>query len=134
MAVPYGAVQAEDNLIASLPVTASQTIAKGDMVMLTSGYLVIGAHTTGSLFAGVALESITTGTVITESDVIKVALKGRLRVKASANLDATNVGIVVYVNDKETVQSTGTAVKCGRIKERLANRDLVIYYQSSLLN
>lgn len=56
------------------PVAASQTIAKGDAVILSSGLVEIAVATSGQLL-GVAMESVTTGASVTRADDrIKVAV------------------------------------------------------------
>lgn len=61
------------NAVIHFPVAASQTIAKGDMVILASGLVQIGLATS-PLLLGVADASITTGGSVTRADTVPVTV------------------------------------------------------------
>jgi predicted RecA/RadA family phage recombinase len=66
-------------VVVHYPVAASQTIAKGDAVILSSGLVNIAVATSGALL-GVAAASITTGASVTRDDTVPVwvALPGHV--------------------------------------------------------
>ena len=88
-----------------VPLIASETVYKGDMVTMISGYAEQAVDTGSHLFVGIATEQVTDATGVSGSTFVKVvAPPSIIRVKSHTDISATSVGAIAHVKDEKTVQ------------------------------
>ena len=112
----------KDGEVQSVPLDgAADVFYKGAMICNdTSGYAVPGTDTTGYYFRGVAVETVTQASSVTDgTNELRVEKTGEWEF-AIATFAITDVGAVVYCIDDNTVGLTGVGsdyVAVGKVSE-----------------
>lgn len=103
--------------VITVPVAASTTINKGDIVCInpSTGGAVQGANTSGLLFVGIAAEGKDNSAGLLAAKYIKIYTKGLFKM-TGASLAITANGATMYATGAATVDETGSnAVIVGKL-------------------
>lgn len=97
----------QEGILNNVKIAASTTIYKGSIVAFnTAGYAVKGADTASFVFAGIAMETVSNGTVAGEKEV-RVWNEGIVELNCASATQAW-VGQSVYIVDDNTVALAAT--------------------------
>lgn len=109
----------KDGEMVSVPVKAAAVIYKGGLVVdKGTGYAEAGDDGSGYTFLGVAVEGAT-GNASTDGLVsVRVYKTGSYKYTLAGGASQTNLGVIVYVSDDQTVGTTSTnSIACGYVAE-----------------